>query len=510
MKNIKRFLSEQVPGGAVPFGSSSNDPRAIALLKKQRQQDEMDLERYERVAARQQDETGQVDPGVQAALEKLKSGESVTKVEKPRRAEYYSTKTGISGSPTDHALAARNKAEQKLASGEELDANELFYLQYIGQGANTKDEKGRLQTSGTKMSPEEIARTHGYASSVPQAKQSYTLPSATSISPDSELPPTDQRISGMYWPTYKDFFDATGEKYDARNPKHKQLFFDLNSQGTSTAAPTTGVGQGPAYNSLEYNTMKKRPANLPKYDQYGRVPDQTYSGTWAGSDPAMGANAAAQRQKSQTEINAAERRELSRQPLPGPSKDELERVSKELGMSPQDLVNKSGYASQRYGIPQTGLDSQRRDYYSDEIQRDLETSGSRTIQEPERKKTPSNKMTQYAMDALVRSAKKGGQAVGEKISQFMKLNLGQTMPISMREKLYGDPGAAVPMSDTERGQKPIFFNYAPSDPNVKFEVGTPDSPVEVYLKDLQSKKFNKTSKLPNRVASAISRLNKFS
>jgi hypothetical protein len=504
MKNIHRFLAEQVPGGFIPMGPQPNN----VLLQKQKKQDEQDLQRYERVAARQQDETGEVDPGVQSAIGKLKNGESVTKVQSPKAAYYYSTKTGISGTPTDHAMAARNKAEQRLASGEELGPNELFYLQYIGQGANKKDEKGRLETQGTKMSPEEIERTHGYASSEFPKKQSYQIPSATSTLPDSDLPPTDTKISGMYWPSYKDFYDATGEKYDAKNPKHRQLFFDLNSQGESSVPPTAGVGQGPAYNSLEYHTMKRRPSSLPKYDQYGRVPDQTYSGTWSGSDPAMGPKAAAQREKSRNEINAAERRELAAQPLPGPSRDELQKVSTELGMNPQDLINQSGYASQRYGIPQTGLDSQRRDYYSDEIRRDLETSGARTIQEPERQKAATNQMTQNAMNALIRSAKKGGQAVGEKISQFLRLNLAQTMPTTMREKLYGDPGAAAPMSGVERGQQPIYFNYAPFDPTVKSVIGGPENPIKINLKDLQSRGFNKSSNLPNKVARSISRLKK--
>jgi hypothetical protein len=78
---------------------------------------------------------------------------------------YYSSKDQVSGSPTDHALAARNKAEQKLANGEPLDANDKFYFQYIGKGANNTNQtftnsqgqsfKG-LATSGTKMTPEQI------------------------------------------------------------------------------------------------------------------------------------------------------------------------------------------------------------------------------------------------------------------------------------------------------------------------------------------------------------------
>ena len=78
---------------------------------------------------------------------------------------YYSTKDQMSGTPTDHALAARNRAEQKLANGEPLDANDKFYFQNIGKGANNANQnfttsqgqnyKG-LATSGTKMTPEQI------------------------------------------------------------------------------------------------------------------------------------------------------------------------------------------------------------------------------------------------------------------------------------------------------------------------------------------------------------------
>ena len=72
-----------------------------------------------------------------------------------------------------------------------------------------------------------------------------------------------QRISPAYWVTHDDFEKATGEKYDPRNARHRQLFFDLNSSGESTVAPTAGVGQGPAYDSVAYHTMRRRPANIP-------------------------------------------------------------------------------------------------------------------------------------------------------------------------------------------------------------------------------------------------------
>ena len=49
---------------------------------------------------------------------------------------YYSTKDGISGTPTEHAEAARKKTLDKLDKGKELDANDLFYLQYINNVKN--------------------------------------------------------------------------------------------------------------------------------------------------------------------------------------------------------------------------------------------------------------------------------------------------------------------------------------------------------------------------------------
>lgn len=85
-----------------------------------------------------------------------------------------------------------------------------------------------------------------------RAKQAEPVP----LNPNKKISPT-------YWVTYGDFETATGEKYDVMNAKHRQLFFDLNSSGESTVAPTAGVGEGPAYDSLAYHTMRRRPANIP-------------------------------------------------------------------------------------------------------------------------------------------------------------------------------------------------------------------------------------------------------
>ena len=141
---------------------------------------------------------------------------------------------------------SRGKAEDNLSQGKELDANDLFYLKYI-----------------KKMSPEQITDYHKKAGG---SQKSYELPKATSTDPNADpsvFNTSDKRISPMYWVTHSDFETATGERYDARNAKHRQLFFDLNSSGESTVAPTAGVGQGPAYDSLAYHTMRRRPANIP-------------------------------------------------------------------------------------------------------------------------------------------------------------------------------------------------------------------------------------------------------
>jgi hypothetical protein len=193
---------------------------------------------------------------------------------RPKPANYYSTKDRISGGPSAHAAAARDKANTNLEQGKELDANDLFYLQYQRE-----------------FSPGDIAHMHKQAGG---SQQSYALPKAKSTDPNADptlFDVSDKKISPAYWVTYQDFEKATGERYDARNPKHRQTFFDLNSSGESTVAPTAGVGQGPAYGSMEYNTMRRRPKNVPQFGTPGARYDRLDDGELAATTPQSRARA---------------------------------------------------------------------------------------------------------------------------------------------------------------------------------------------------------------------------
>jgi len=118
---------------------------------------------------------------------------------------------------------------------------------------------------------------------------------------------SNQRISPTYWVTHGDFETATGEKYDVMNAKHRQLFFDLNSSGESTVAPTAGVGEGPAYDSQAYHTMRRRPANVPKYGTPQARYD-TVDGTIANTTPQSRARAQQSANDRDAEIRAEARR----------------------------------------------------------------------------------------------------------------------------------------------------------------------------------------------------------
>jgi hypothetical protein len=131
---------------------------------------------------------------------------------RPKAVNYYSTISKVSGSPLKHAEVAQNKTFRNLVKGDDLDANDLFYLQYQ-----------------KKLSPEAIEKNHKtYGGS----QKSYNLPKPTSTDPYADpklFDVSDKKISSMYGVTYRDFEKATGERYDARNPTHQKSFFDLNS-----------------------------------------------------------------------------------------------------------------------------------------------------------------------------------------------------------------------------------------------------------------------------------------
>ena len=278
---------------------------------------------------------------------------------RPNPADYYSTKDGISGSPSAHAAAARDKANTNLEQGKELDANDLFYLQYQHDG---------------KFSPGDIARMHKQAGG---SQQSYDLPKASSTDPNADpslFDVSDKKISPAYWVTHKDFEKATGERYDARNAKHRQLFFDLNSSGESTVAPTAGVGQGPAYDSLAYHTMRRRPKEVPQFGTPGARYDRLDDGGIANTTPQSRARAQraadAEEDRKKMEAGIAQR--------DAEIKAEAEKtVGGELALD---------YFKKWADRDTKALNQQKsaRQNYIDQIGDSLDNDGSRTIVEPGR------------------------------------------------------------------------------------------------------------------------------
>jgi hypothetical protein len=260
----------------------------------------------------------------------------------------------------------------------------------------------------------------------------------------------NKRISPMYWVTQDDFKKATGEDYDARNAKHRQLFFDLNSSGESNVAPTAGVGQGPAYDSLEYHTMRRRPANIPQFGtpqaRYDTV-DGTVANTTSQS-----------RAKAQWDADDAAA---------------LKRIDAEAAKRDAEI---RAEARRIVGAEQKAATKDARQGYMDQIGDSLNKDGSRTIVEPirgdggadpdiqrgqfpvypegladsyYRKREAPSAGVSNIVNSLIAGAGKAVIEKGQDVSRIMKQSLMQTVPMQ------GQPvGGADP--DVQRGQRPIY------------------------------------------------------
>lgn len=445
---------------------------------------------------------------------------------------YYSTKDGISGTPTEHAEAARNKTLDKLDKGKELDANDLFYLQYgIGSGNN--------------WSPEQIADYHKKAGG---SQKSYELPKATSTDPNADpsvFNTSDKKISPMYWVTHSDFETATGERYDARNAKHRQLFFDLNSSGESNVAPTAGVGQGPAYDSLEYHTMRRRPANIPQFGtpqaRYDTV-DGTVANTtsqsrgkaqWDADDAAALKRIDAEAAKRDVEIGAEAKRIVSAEQKAAALKKATDTKENRQGYIDQisDTLNKDGSrtikepifgkkdrtptgtmtsdaqrsvtdnaANALQDMMRSGSDFMKKSLmqtqpmqgqqnpaggYDPDIQRgynnDENMYGSGTDADPRRyspyvDRSKPGVGVSNIINNLVKSVGDSGQNIATELQRIMKLNTAQTYPITMQDKLYGD--TSPPLMDTQERTPPAphadYVYPNPFNPDVKSDIDAED------------------------------------
>lgn len=371
---------------------------------------------------------------------------------RPKPAEYYSTKDGISGGPSAHAAAARNKAITNLEQGKELDANDLFYLQYQRE-----------------FSPGDIAHMHKQGGG---SQQSYNLPKASSTDPNADpalFYVSDKKISPAYWVTHKDFEKATGERYDARNAKHRQLFFDLNSSGESTVAPTAGVGQGPAYDSLAYHTMRRRPKEIPQFGTPGARYD-VVDGELANTTP---------KSRAKAQWDADDAAALKRIDAEAAKRDaEIRAEAKRIVDAEQKVDYFKKFADKK--TEDENKEKSARQNYIDQIGDSLDNDGSRTIvdvdpgvkrpgdtqydtqektppmgwdeieQETkgERKREGPGSAVGDAQNALVNAAGKLVSNKAKDVSDFLKKNLMTFNPYPKEER-GADP-------DIQRGQFPIY------------------------------------------------------
>jgi hypothetical protein len=68
----------------------------------------------------------------------------------------------------------------------------------------------------------------------------------------------ERRISSVYPTTFADFKSRSGGRsYNPLSREDQKMFFDATASKELNVPATTGVGQGPSYNSLEYYTMRK-------------------------------------------------------------------------------------------------------------------------------------------------------------------------------------------------------------------------------------------------------------
>jgi hypothetical protein len=253
----------------------------------------------------------------------------------------------------------------------------------------------------------------------------------------------------MYWVTQDDFKKATGEDYDARNAKHRQLFFDLNSSGESTVAPTAGVGQGPAYDSLEYHTMRRRPANIPA--RYIDVDGKKVANPQARYDTVDGtiANTTSQsRAKTQWDADDAAA---------------LKRIDAEAAKRDAEI---RAEARRIVGAEQKAATKNARQSYMDQIGDSLNKDGSRTIVEPirgdggadpdiqrgqfpvypegqadsyYRKREAPSAGVSNIVNSLISGAGKAVIEKGQDVSRIMKQALMQTQPMQGQPAGGADP-----------------------------------------------------------------------
>jgi hypothetical protein len=118
------------------------------------------------------------------------------------------------------------------------------------------------------------------------------------------------------------------------------------------------------------------------------------------------------------------------------------------------------------------------------------------------------------INALVAAA----QTAGQKLNDYLKVNLAQTMPTTMATKLYGEPETAnVPFDNVQRGQFPIDMYYDPEqrtgilDPSIVSRTTMPsyDTRTGEFIVEPR-RAFQRNSPLPINVQQFMNRLYRMS
>jgi len=263
-------------GGSVGYNTGNQTPafqpnysytdKRLGGMVKARQKDAQEtLNRMRRVAARQAQGAG-VDPGVESKIAELEnqlsqSGYGRIEAEESEKLaqgrQRYKSGTQLSNLPSGmFKTTPKTAAEQKA-----YDAAKTAF---------TKQISGSPTLPGPIFSQEEIGKA-------------FDVSREKSAAVDAERK-AGSRISPVYQVTQGDFKTATGRDYDPRNAQDRQVFFDLVSRGASTSSATAGPGEGPAYGSKEFYTMRQRPTNIPKFGTSGAWYD-TETGQLARTTP---------------------------------------------------------------------------------------------------------------------------------------------------------------------------------------------------------------------------------
>jgi len=259
--NMRPMFPSGTTGGSIGYNTGNQTPafqpdysytdQRLGGMVKARQKDAQEtLNRMRRVAARQAQGAG-VDPGVESKIAELENQLSQSGYGRIEAEESEKLAQGrqrvASGTQLSNLPLGMFKTTPKTAAEQEAydAAKTAFNIQTSGSPINP----------GPKYSPEEIEKAFGTSRE-------------KSAAVDAERK-AGSRISPVYQITQSDFKTATGRDYDPRNPQDRQVFFDLVSRGASTSSATAGPGEGPAYGSKEFYTMRQRPTNIPKFGTSG-------------------------------------------------------------------------------------------------------------------------------------------------------------------------------------------------------------------------------------------------